>query len=52
MSKETIANELIEFGYEVTDVTNVISRFRTPLPMFFVVIAKSRFNENIFTTLE
>lgn len=45
---ETIKEEFKTYGYEVTNVVNVISRFKTPLPMFFIDITKSTFNEKIF----
>lgn len=44
----TIKQELANYGYEATNVSNVISRFKTPLPMFFVDVSKATFNEKIF----
>lgn len=46
--KSVIVEGFKTHGYEAVNVTNVISRFKQPLPMFFVDISKQTFNENIF----
>lgn len=46
--KSVIVEGLKTYGYEATNVTNVISRYKKPLPMFFVDITKQTYNEKIF----
>lgn len=43
-----IKEELQEMGYEATNIVNALSRFKKPLPMFFVDITKETFREEIF----
>lgn len=45
---EYIKNDLEKYGYQVIAITNAISRFKRPLPMFFVDINKATYNEKIF----
>lgn len=45
---EEIKRELEKYGYQTVGITNAISRFKRPLPMFFVDITKATFNEKIF----
>lgn len=45
---DIIKEEFKKLGYEVTNVVNAISRFKNPLPMFFVDITKESFSEEIF----
>ena len=46
---DIIKEEFKTLGYEATNVVNVISRFKKPLPMFFVDITKETFREEIFS---
>ena len=43
-----IKNDLEKHGYIATNITNVYSRFKKPLPMFFIDITKATFNEKIY----
>lgn len=45
---DSIKEELISKGFSVQNVTNVWSRQKTRLPLFFVDLAQSQANENIF----
>lgn len=45
---EEIKIDLEKHGYKVEGITNAISRFKKPLPIFFVDIKKATFNEKVF----
>ena len=45
---EEIKKDLEIYGYKIVGITNAISRFKRPLPMFFVDVSKETFNEKIF----
>lgn len=45
---DIIKQELATRGYEATNVVNAISRYKKPLPMFFVDVTKATYNEKIF----
>ncbi|XP_014261277.1 uncharacterized protein LOC106673612 isoform X2 [Cimex lectularius] len=47
VSPEAIKTELTRKGYNVKKCVNAISRFKTPLNMFFVVLEDSSYNDKI-----
>lgn len=47
-SPESIIKELSELGFKVKGAINIISRFKVPLPMFFIDLEKSENNADIY----
>lgn len=47
-SPDAITNELLRLGFKVKSVVNVISRFKIPLPMFYVDLEKSDNTDEIY----
>lgn len=49
---DTIKNELVNLGYNVRNVTNVISRDKVKLPLFYVDLEPNKNNSKIFELLD